>query len=220
MPLSYFCLNENSIICLVLYSLQSVLTYILYLSLWDFYRWCKSFRGWGACPTPLVLAVEMEHIPRSSDCKVLSTISHHMPISFGFTCARIIHNFIFLLRSYCTIVWLKWALTIEHLAQHLPHLARVLSSNMYPKITCIWSASRAHAHMCMCVCVHACVLLCCVWLFAIPWTVAHKVHLSMGFPRSEYWSGLPFPSPGESSQPRDPVCVSYIFCTGRQVLYH
>ena len=159
MPLSYFCLNENSIICLVLYSLQSVLTYILYLSLWDFYRWCKSFRGWGACPTPLVLAVEMEHIPRSSDCKVLSTISHHMPISFGFTCARIIHNFIFLLRSYCTIVWLKWALTIEHLAQHLPHLARVLSSNMYPKITCIWSASRAHAHMCVCVCV--CTRVCC-----------------------------------------------------------
>ena len=30
---------------------------------------------------------------------------------------------------------------------------------------------------------------------AIPWTVAHEVPLSMGFPRQEYWSGLPFPSP-------------------------
>ena len=29
-----------------------------------------------------------------------------------------------------------------------------------------------------------------------PWTVAHKFPLSMGFSRQEYWSGLPFPSPG------------------------
>ena len=27
-------------------------------------------------------------------------------------------------------------------------------------------------------------------------TMAHETHLSMGFPRQEYWSGLPFPSPG------------------------
>ena len=33
------------------------------------------------------------------------------------------------------------------------------------------------------------------------WTVTHQASLSMGFPRQEYWSGLPFPSPGESSQP-------------------
>ena len=32
--------------------------------------------------------------------------------------------------------------------------------------------------------------------FATPWTVAHQAPLSMGFPRQEYWSGLPFPSPG------------------------
>ena len=31
---------------------------------------------------------------------------------------------------------------------------------------------------------------------AIPWTVACQVPLSMGFSRQEYWSGLPFPSPG------------------------
>ena len=30
-----------------------------------------------------------------------------------------------------------------------------------------------------------------------PWTVAHQVPLSMEFSRQEYWSGLPFPSPGE-----------------------
>ena len=32
-----------------------------------------------------------------------------------------------------------------------------------------------------------------------PWTVAHQVPLSMGFPRREYWSGLSFPSPGDLS---------------------
>ena len=29
-----------------------------------------------------------------------------------------------------------------------------------------------------------------------PWTVPHQVPLSLGFFRREYWSGLPFPSPG------------------------
>ena len=35
-----------------------------------------------------------------------------------------------------------------------------------------------------------------VQLFATPWTVAHQALLSVGFSRREYWSGLPFPSPG------------------------
>ena len=30
-----------------------------------------------------------------------------------------------------------------------------------------------------------------------PWTIARQAPLSMGFPRQEYWSGLPFPSPGD-----------------------
>ena len=54
-----------------------------------------------------------------------------------------------------------------------------------------------------------------VQLFATPWTVASQAPLSMGFPRHEYWSGLPFPSPKDLP---DPVsCISYI---GRQILYH
>ena len=40
-----------------------------------------------------------------------------------------------------------------------------------------------------------------VQLFETPWTVAHQVPLSMGFPRQEYWSGLPFPSPGDFPNP-------------------
>ena len=33
--------------------------------------------------------------------------------------------------------------------------------------------------------------------FATPWTVAHEAPPSVGFSRQEYWSGLPFPSPGD-----------------------
>ena len=34
------------------------------------------------------------------------------------------------------------------------------------------------------------------------WTVASQAPPSMGFPRKEYWSGLPFPSPGDLPNPR------------------
>ena len=58
-------------------------------------------------------------------------------------------------------------------------------------------------------------LFCCashfshVWLFATPWTVTHQALLSMGFPRQECWSGLPFSSPGDLPdsviEPRSPA---------------
>ena len=42
-----------------------------------------------------------------------------------------------------------------------------------------------------------------------PWTVAHQFPLSMGFPRQEYWNGLPLLSPGDLSnsgmKPRSPA---------------
>ena len=37
--------------------------------------------------------------------------------------------------------------------------------------------------------------------FETPWTVAHQAPLSMEFFRQEYWSGLPFPSPGDLPDP-------------------
>ena len=40
-----------------------------------------------------------------------------------------------------------------------------------------------------------------VQFFATPWTVAHQVSPSMGFSSQEYWSGLPFPSPGDLPDP-------------------
>ena len=52
--------------------------------------------------------------------------------------------------------------------------------------------------------------MCCCWCgglalscltFVTPWSVAHQAPLSMRFPRQEYWSGLPFPSPGDLPDP-------------------
>ena len=52
----------------------------------------------------------------------------------------------------------------------------------------------------MCVCVCVC-LVSCVQLFATLWAVAHQTPLSVGFSRQEYWSELPFPPPGDLSDP-------------------
>ena len=48
-----------------------------------------------------------------------------------------------------------------------------------------------------------------VRLFVTPWTVAYQAPLSMGSSRQEYWSGLPFPFPGDlpvpGIEPRSPT---------------
>ena len=61
-----------------------------------------------------------------------------------------------------------------------------------------WTTVEA-LYLTFCCCGSA--LYCCVQLFASPWAVALQAPLSMGFPRQEYWSGLPFPSPGDIPSP-------------------
>ena len=64
-------------------------------------------------------------------------------------------------------------------------------------------ASMISALWSMYICARVCVcVFSCVWLFMTPWTVACQGPLSMGFSRQEYWRGLPFPSSGESYQPK------------------
>ena len=52
---------------------------------------------------------------------------------------------------------------------------------------------------------------------ATAWTVAHQAPLSMGFSRQEYWSGLPFPSPGDlpnsGVKPMSPALAGGFFTT-------
>ena len=47
---------------------------------------------------------------------------------------------------------------------------------------------------------HVC-MLSHVQLFATPWTVAYQAPLSMEFSKQEYWSRLPFPTPGDLPNP-------------------
>ena len=52
--------------------------------------------------------------------------------------------------------------------------------------------------------------------YATPWTVAHQAPLSMGFPRQEYWSRLPFPPPGDLPSPgTEPVSPVSLTLAGR-----
>ena len=63
----------------------------------------------------------------------------------------------------------------------------------------------------MCVC-----MLSCVWHFATPWTIAGQAPLSMNFSRWEYWSGLPFPPPGDLPDPGiEPTSLVSPALTGR-----
>ena len=56
-----------------------------------------------------------------------------------------------------------------------------------------------------------------VRLFATPWTVAYQVLPSRGFSRQEYWSGLPFPSPGDLPNPGvKPRSSVLLYCLSHQ----
>ena len=68
----------------------------------------------------------------------------------------------------------------------------------------------------MCMYAKLCLTLC------GPMDCACQYPLSTGFSRQEYWNGLPFPSPGDISDPEvEPVKgVFYVSCISRQVLSH
>ena len=58
--------------------------------------------------------------------------------------------------------------------------------------------------------------------FVTTWTAARQAPLSMGFPRQKYWSGLPFPAPGDppdpGMEPRSPTLSGGFFtiCATRE----
>ena len=64
--------------------------------------------------------------------------------------------------------------------------------SLYPKVPLIVSGKKERKKV---------KSLSLVRLLATPWTVAYQAPLSMGFSRQEYWSGLPFPFPGDLPNP-------------------
>ena len=66
--------------------------------------------------------------------------------------------------------------------------------------------------------VHVCMLshFSCVQLFVALWTIVHQAPLSMVFSKQEYWSGLPFPPPGDLPHPGiEPATVMSPASAGR-----
>ena len=63
-----------------------------------------------------------------------------------------------------------------------------------------------------------------VQLFATLWTVAHQALLSLGFPRQEYWSGFPFPSPEDlpdpGIEPTSPIGRRVLYCWATREAHH
>ena len=64
--------------------------------------------------------------------------------------------------------------------------------------------------MCASLVTQSCPILCDTLDCSPPGPLAR---LPVGFFRQEWWSGLPFPPPGESSRPRDQICIFCVSCT-------
>ena len=86
-----------------------------------------------------------------------------------------------------------WRLKKHHLAARK---AYVLKRNALR----LFLYSSLSVCVCVCVCVYVCYFLSRVRFFAAPWTVAHQAPLFIEFFR-QYWSGLPFLSPGDHPNP-------------------
>ena len=75
---------------------------------------------------------------------------------------------------------------------------------------------EANPYVCVCVLSR----FSCVRFFATLWTAAHQT-LSMGFARQIYWSGLPFPTPGDLPYLEiEPESLMPLAVTSRQILYY
>ena len=109
--------------------------------------------------------------------------SHILQFPFRLTTFHMLMSFNHKMWPYCV-----------HL-KNIPFKTKVFKSFNYMCLPHIISLCYYHAVVC------EVKLLSCVLLFAIPWTVAYQAPPSMGFSRREYWSGLPFPSPGDLPDP-------------------
>ena len=92
-------------------------------------------------------------------------------------------------------------LPVPGLAEEFPACQPVLQILDFPVPTCIseFLFIKFHLYYSLCACVLSHISR--VQLFVTLWTVAYQAPLSMGFSRQEYWSGLPFPSPGDLPDP-------------------
>ena len=97
-------------------------------------------------------------------------------------------------------VLLRWSLSTQILARSSYGIHRT-TSRATEMAQRIWCPGEDPLKCYFCCSIFIVKSLSRVRLFATLWTVAHQAPQSMGFSRQEYWSGLPFPSPGDLSDP-------------------
>ena len=159
--------------------------------------------------------------PLPLTCPVISatpSLSTHAPILVSLVFLHPITIF-----SYINPLWPFTKLTPTYslgfnLDAILPKTSWLTKSSNFPNLDCILfvcfsSSLQNFVKLTMYSC-----MLSCVQLFATPRTIACQAPLSMGFPRQEYWSGLPFPPLRYLSNPGIESWVGLLHC--RQVLYH
>ena len=81
-------------------------------------------------------------------------------------------------------------------------MVRAQSTGIHPWETMLLSAGQFQVELVVCVCVYVCVIhsqSCPTLCDPMDWSPPGS--LSMGFSRQEYWSGVPFPSPGDFPKP-------------------
>ena len=94
---------------------------------------------------------------------------------------------------------MKVSLNITQMGE-MPNGTRESSQRRWYSLKSHWEVltlcESAHHVLCVCALVSQ-------WWPTLcnPWTVAHQAPLSMEFSGQEYWSGLPFPSPGDLPDP-------------------
>ena len=107
---------------------------------------------------------------------------------------------------YFSLTWWLYWLVCEYWA----------SLSFWDKLPELWGVTLFIC-VCVCVCVCVCAQLCLALCGPMD---CSSTPLSMGLSRQEYWSGLPFPTPGESSQPRDWTHISCASCIVPWILYY
>ena len=83
---------------------------------------------------------------------------------------------------------------------------------------CSWQTEKVNSGLSSASCMYVCSVASVVSDSEIPWIVAHQAPLSTGFPRQEYWCGLPCPPPGdlphlgiEPVSPKSPALAGRFF---------
>ena len=95
-------------------------------------------------------------------------------------------------------VWLQWWSSLQDGMRNYLDCDTILVGSLLSCVYFYFLLIMAHVNTPVCVCQS----LSCVQLYVTPWIVAWWAPLSIGFFRWEYWSGLPFPSPGDLPDPR------------------